>query len=145
MRPAALALGLLALVATGPASAQSLNLDALGARFCALTSSGDLAGLRPLLSPSLTELIISTFAARNEPAPAMLFQSYSNRVPDCAARTRNAAIIEIRRSGEGGSSPAWTEYVVVAPDADGSTRIDDVLFATRRSDTLRARLTALGN
>ena len=29
---------------------------------------------------------------------------------------------------------------MIVPEADGTSRIDDVLFATRRSDTLRARL-----
>jgi hypothetical protein len=29
---------------------------------------------------------------------------------------------------------------VIVPEMDGSSRIDDVLFATRKSDTLRARL-----
>jgi hypothetical protein len=40
----------------------------------------------------------------------------------------------------GGGAPAWTEYLVVVPAPDGTTRVDDVLFATRKSDTLRARL-----
>ena len=48
--------------------------------------------------------------------------------------------IEITRGQPGGAG--WREYLVVSPAADGTTRIDDVLFATRRSDTLRARLAA---
>ena len=40
------------------------------------------------------------------------------------------------RARAGASISSW------CPAADGTTRIDDVLFATRRSDTLRARLTA---
>ena len=70
----------------------------------------------------------------------MLFQTYTNVVPVCEARTRNAALVEIRRSKPGGAAPSWTEYLVIVPEADGTSRIDDVLFATRRSDTLRARL-----
>ena len=38
------------------------------------------------------------------------------------------------------AAPAWTEYLVIVPEADGTSRVDDVLFASRRSDTLRARL-----
>jgi hypothetical protein len=72
--------------------------------------------------------------------PQVLFQSYTNVVPVCEARTRNAAIVEIRRSKAGGAHPSWTEYLVIVPEADGTSRVDDVLFATRRSDTLRARL-----
>ena len=74
-----------------------------------------------------------------------MFQSYTNAVPVCKANTRNAALIEIQRSGPRGAPPSWTEYLVVVPEADGTTRIDDVLFATRRSDTLRARLRAIAN
>jgi hypothetical protein len=62
-----------------------------------------------------------------------------------SAHTRNAALVEIRRSGRNGAAPSWTEYLVVAPEPDGTTRIDDVLFATRRSDTLRARLRAIAD
>ena len=74
------------------------------------------------------------------PPARVLFQTYTNEVPVCQAVTRNAAIVEIRRGAPGG--PGWSEYLVVVPAADGTTRIDDVLFATRRSDTLRARLAA---
>jgi hypothetical protein len=70
----------------------------------------------------------------------VLFQSYVNEVPNCTASTRNAALVEIRRSNAGGGAPSWTEYLVIVPERDGSSRVDDVLFATRRSDTLRARL-----
>ena len=70
--------------------------------------------------------------------PRVLFQSYSNEVPVCEAQTRNAALVEITRSEPGG--PSWTEYLVIVPERDGTSRIDDVLFATRKSDTLRARL-----
>lgn len=58
--------------------------------------------------------------------------------PGLPRQTRNAALIEITRSGPKGAAPSWTEYLVVTPEADGGSRIDDVLFATRRSDTLRA-------
>ena len=102
-----------------------------------------MAGLRAILSAELTGDIAA--ASRNAGAlPArVLFQSYTNEVPVCEARTLNAALIEVRRSGPRGGAPAWREWLVVVPEPDGSTRIDDVLFATRRSDTLRARLKAL--
>ena len=99
-----------------------------------------MAGLRPLLSDDLARTIE---AAAGNPAllpPQVLFQSYTNVVPVCEAHTRNAAIVEIRRSKPGGAPPAWTEYLVIVPEPDGTSRIDDVLFATRRSDTLRTRL-----
>jgi hypothetical protein len=134
---AALALG------PGAAAAQSFNWDDLGAAFCERSSAGDLAGLRPLITDSLAQEIAFAFGRAGSPAPATLFQSYVNPAPVCTARTRNAAIIEIRRSGPGGAAPAWTEYLVVVPEPDGATRVDDVLFATRRSDTLRARLAAV--
>ena len=71
----------------------------------------------------------------------MLFQSYTNEVPECSGR----APATPRWSRSTAASPAapppsWTEYLVIVPEADGASRIDDVLFATRRSDTLRARL-----
>lgn len=131
---------LAALGLSGPGAAQPFDWDTLGAEFCARSVSGDLAALRPLITASLAQGIDSARARAPGPLPSTLFQSYANAVPLCAARTRNAAIVEIRRSGPGGAAPAWTEYLVVVPEADGATRIDDVLYATRRSDTLRARL-----
>lgn len=137
------ALGALWLVAA-PATAQPFDWDRLGAAFCALTTAGDIAAARPLISASLAREIEVAFGRAGRQPPPSLFQTYGNMVPECTARTRNAAIIEIRRSGPNGAAPAWTEYAVVVPEADGTSRIDDVLFATRRSDTLRARLGALG-
>ncbi len=137
---AAAAFALAALATASPAAAaQKFNWDALGAEFCRLSVAGDLAGLRPLLSAELNRAID---AAGNPPAmpPNVLFQSYTNEVPECTAHTRNVALVQIDRSKQGGAPPSWTEYLVIAPEADGSSRIDDVLFATRRSDTLRARL-----
>ncbi len=139
------ALACAAALAAAPAAAMDFNWDALGAEFCARSTAGDLAGLAPILSESLKQEIGFVFGRLGEAPPPTLFQSYVNRVPVCVASTRNAALIEIRRSNTGGGPPSWTEYVVVVPEADGSTRIDDVLFATRRSDTLRSRLQALGN
>ncbi len=143
MRRAWLLAAVVALGGAAPAGAQAFDWDAIGAEFCARSTAGDIEGLRGLISPALMQEVEAVFARIGQPLPPTLFQSYSNRVPVCTARTRNAAIIEIRRSGEGGSPPSWTEYVVVVPEPDGTTRIDDVLFATRRSDTLRARLQAL--
>jgi hypothetical protein len=136
-----LALAALAVLAATPAgSASRYDWDDLGAEFCRLTLAGDLPGLRPLLTDSLANAIQAA-AANPELMPArVLFQSYTNEVSECAASTRNAALVEIRRSKPGGAPPSWTEYLVIVPEADGTSRIDDVLFATRRSDTLRARL-----
>ena len=133
---------LAALAAAAAAAAPRYDYDALGAEFCRLSVAGDLAGLRPLFTAELNRAID---AAATNPAtlpPQVLFQTYTNVVPVCSATTRNAALVEIDRSKPGGAPPSWTEYLVIVPEADGSSRIDDVLFATRRSDTLRARLAA---
>lgn len=157
MRPRfrALAAALAAIVLAGPAGIvlvgsagaddhrSKYNWDALGAEFCRLSVVGDMAGLRDLLTASLVQQIAAAAATNPAlPGPKVLFQSYSNQVPVCDAHTRNAAIIAITRSNPGGAAPAWTEYLEVVPEADGTTRIDNVLFATRRSDTLRSRLDA---
>lgn len=126
----------------GPAPAASFNWDDLGAEFCALSVAGSLAGIRPLITDGLAQEIAFAFARAGEAPPPTLFQTYADPVPVCKAKTRNAALIEITRAGARGA-PAWTEYLVVGPEADGAIRIDDVLFATRRSDTLRSRLRAL--
>ena len=74
----------------------------------------------------------------------MLFQSYTNVVPDCEARTRNAAIVEIHRSKRRRRRAGLDASTSSScPQLDGTSRIDDVLFATRRSDTLRGRLATL--
>jgi hypothetical protein len=114
--------------------------DALGTEFCRLTLLGDMDNLSPLLSPSLRELIQAASANPELPPARTLFQTFGNEVPECRARTSNAALVEITRSNARGRAPAWTDILVVAPEPDGTTRIDDVLFATRKSDTLRARL-----
>ena len=134
---------LLALTLASNAAAQPFDWDELGEAFCARSVAGDLAGLQPLLSPSLVEEIAFAFGRAQAAPPPTLFQSYANPAAVCTAKTRNVALIEITRSGPGGAAPSWTEYLVVGPEADGTTRIDDVLFATRRSDTLRARLKAI--
>jgi hypothetical protein len=136
-----LALAALAVLAATPAgSASRYDWDDLGAECCRLTLAGDLPGLRPLLTDSLAGAIQAA-AANPELMPArVLFQSYTNPVTECRAATVSAAIVEIRRSNPGRAAPEWAEYLVIVPMADGTSRIDDVLFATRRSDTLRARL-----
>jgi hypothetical protein len=134
---------LLAALVLGAGSAPAAgryNWDALGAEFCRLTVAGDMAGLRPLITDSLARAIEEAAANPEMLPPRVLFQTYTNEVPVCEARTRNVALVEVRRSKPGGAPPAWTEYLVIVPEADGSSRVDDVLFATRRSDTLRARL-----
>lgn len=139
-----IAAGAVALLASA-ASAEGrtkFDWDALGAEFCRLSLAGDMEAMTPLLTPSLVESIRAAAANPALPGARVLFQSYVNEVPVCEARTRNAAIIAITRSMPGGGAPSWTEYVEVVPLADGTTRIDNVLFATRRSDTLRARLDA---
>ncbi len=143
LRSLAGALAALALTASASVAAQSFNWDALGKEFCARSTAGDLAGIGQLISPGLARELVYAYGRAGAPIPPTVFQSYVNVVPVCTASTRNAALIEIRRSGPRGAPPAWTEYLVVTPEADGTTRIDDVLFATRRSDTLRARLRAI--
>lgn len=144
MRLAPLGAAALALTLALPAAAASrgkYDYDALGAEFCRLTLAGDMAGLCLLISDDLARAIEAAAARSQLLPPQVLFQSYTSVVPDCEARTRNAAIVEIRRSRPGG--PAWSEYLVIVPQIDGTSRVDDVLFATRRSDTLRNRLSAL--
>ena len=127
----------LAAAPAGAASRQKYNWDDLGTEFCRLTLLGDLPGLRPLLSDQLAADIQAAAGNPAFPPARILFQTYTNQVPLCQAVTRNAAIVEIRRGQPGGTG--WSEYLVVVPAADGTTRIDDVQFATRRSDTMRAR------
>jgi len=134
------AAALAALIAAPAPAASKFNWDALGAEFCRLTVAGDLAGLRPLLTDSLAAEIQAAAANPELMPPNVLFQTYTNAVPLCEARTRNVALVEIHRSHPGKAGPAWSEYLVIVPEADGTSRVDDVLFATRRSDTLRARL-----
>lgn len=134
-------------VSGSPALAQKqrFNWDAIGVAYCQFALAGDLRGVRALLTPSLARAIENTLARTDQRvSPTLLLQSYSNPAPSCTTRTRNVALVEITRSGLGGAAPAWTEYLVIVPQPDGSNRIDDVLFATRRSDTLRARLNRLG-
>ena len=126
-------------LAASPAAAQKADWDALGAEFCRLTLAGDLGAMAPILSRQLQADIAAARGNPDLPPPRTLFQSYSNEFPVCQADTHNTALIEIRRSAASGT-PSWTEYAVVVPEPDGTSRIDDVLFATRKSDTLRARL-----
>ncbi len=115
--------------------------DALGQEFCRLTLAGDTSAMAPVLSESLVALIRQASTNPNMPSGRTLFQTYHTEVSECTARTISSAIVEIKRQNFGAvGNPAWTEYLVVVPQTDGTTRIDDVLFATRRSDTLRARL-----
>jgi len=147
-RGTGLCLTLFAILApTGESDAQSrrFNWDQLGAAFCQATLAGDYAQLRPLLTDSLAGEVEAQAGNPRLQPPRTLFQSYTNEVPVCTARTRNAAILEITRSNPGGAAPIWREYAVIVPEVDGTSRIDDVLFATRRSDTLRARLDVLSN
>lgn len=138
----AVALGLLALPLDGQAgnSRYGYNWDEIGAEFCRVSLAGDMDGLQPLLTRSLRDLLRAASANPELPSARTLFQSFVNEVPECQVDTRNAALIDIARSNGGGAGPAWTDILVVAPEPDGTTRIDDVLFATRKSDTLRARL-----
>jgi hypothetical protein len=131
------------LAAPAPAAGR-YDWDALGAEFCRVTLTGDLQGMRPILTGALYNGVAAVAAGAEALAVRALFQSYSNPVPVCEAETLNAAIIEVRRSDPGRGALAWREWLVVVPEADGTTRIDDVLFATRRSDTLRARLGIMG-
>lgn len=143
-------LAIAAALLLGGASAEAqggrarFDWDGLGLEFCRLTLTNDLRGMGTILSVELLSLIQRAAAASGTDAvaPRRLFQTYSDPVPLCTVRTRSAAIVEVQRSATGGT-PAWSDYLVIVPEADGTTRIDDVLFSTRRSDTLRARLTQL--
>lgn len=137
---AAVISGLLCQPAFAGKSKYGYNWDEIGIEFCRLTLADDMAGMAGLLSASLRELLGAATANPELPPARTLFQTFANEVPECRAATRNAALVDITRSNLRGKSPAWTDMLVVAPDPDGSTRIDDVLFATRKSDTLRARL-----
>jgi len=142
IRAAIMALALSGLVSNAAAAQSKFNWDDLGAEFCRLTQADDMAGLLDLVTPELSSEIRRA-ASKTQIQPARtLFQSYTNEVPVCQASTRNAAIVEIVRGVPGGA-PSWREYLVITPVADGTMRVDDVLFATRRSDTLRARLAQL--
>ena len=146
MRPVCAMAMAAALLAPLDAEGQTkrFNWDAIGTEFCRRALVGDVEGLRPLITPSLAQAIDTAVARSPAPvSPTYLLQTYANPAPQCAARTRNVALIEIERSGIGGTAPIWTEYLVIVPLPDGTSRIDDMLFATRRSDTLRARLTRL--
>lgn len=129
------------LAAASPAAAASaFDYDALGAEFCRLTQAGDIAGLRPLLSRQLGAALNQASANASLPPAVVLFQTYATPVAGCTARTVNSALVQITRSQPDGTG--WMDYIVVVPEPDGQTRIDDVLFATRKSDTLIARLRA---
>lgn len=136
------AIGAGLLLAVPAEAASKFNWDALGAEFCRLSTAGDLTDMRPILTESLARDIEAAAGTGRLPPARVLFQSYTNEVPLCIATTKSAALVEIRRSREGGAAPAWIEYLVIVPEMDGGSRIDDVLFATRRSDTLRGRLAA---
>lgn len=138
-------LALLAALVAAPASAASrYDWDAIGLEFCKATLSGDMAAIRPLLTDALARDIAAAAAAHDPrmPPARVLFQTYTTEVPVCEVETRNAALVEVRRSDPAREGMAWTDYLVIVPEMDGGTRIDDVLFATRKSDTLRARLAA---
>jgi hypothetical protein len=126
------------LTGAGGAAAQRFNWDAIGAAYCQHAVREEIAAMAPILTPSL-RLLIEAAERRGSVPPRMLLQSYDAQAVECRARTRNAAIIEVDRAVAGGAA-SWTDYLVVVPEADGSTRIDDILFSTRRSDTLRSRL-----
>ena len=100
----------------------------------------DMAAVRPLITDSLAAAIEAAAINPGLLPPRVLFQTYTNEVPSCQAKTVNVALVAIHRSDPGRVAPDWTEYLVIVPEADGTSRVDDVLFATRRSDTLRARL-----
>jgi hypothetical protein len=142
IRAAIMALALSGVTPSAQAESK-FNWDDLGAEFCRLTLANDMSGLLDLVTPELSSEIRRA-ASKTQIQPARtLFQSYSNEVPVCQASTRSAALVEIVRGVSGGAGPVWREYLVITPVADGTMRVDDVLFATRRSDTLRARLGAL--
>ena len=136
-----LVLAALIAAAASPSAAQRFNWDHIGQDFCRYSAANDLPSLNRIITPSLAAKVQAAYSrGQGELPPRIFFQDYDAEV-DCEASTRNAALVEIRRRG-GGGSPAWSDYLVVVPERDGTTRIDDILFATRRSDTLRTRLDA---
>ena len=144
-RAAAVAAAIAVLSALPAAAASRYDWDAIGIEFCKATLAGDMAAIRPLLTEQLARDVAAA-AAKGDPRmppPRVLFQTYTTDAPVCEVATRNAALVEIRRSDPARKGMAWTDYLVIVPEMDGGTRIDDVLFATRKSDTLRARLMAL--
>jgi hypothetical protein len=130
--------GALSLAAAQPAAAQRFDWSEIGAAFCRHAIAGDMAAMGPILTAPLRELM-QTAARRGTTSPRFFVQSYDAAAPGCTVRTRNAAIVEIERTVAGGGQ-SWIDYLVMVPEADGGTRIDDILFSTRRSDTLRTRL-----
>jgi hypothetical protein len=135
---------LLAALAGTPAVAAKYDWDAIGVEFCKATLRADMGAIRPLLSGALLHDVTVAAAAANPgmPPPGLLFQTYVTPVPVCEVTTRNAALVEVKRSDPTRPGIVWSDYLVIVPEMDGSSRIDDVLFATRKSDTLRARLRA---
>ena len=82
------------------------NWDAIGVAFCQATLAGDMAAIRPLITDSLAQNIQAAAAAGNPAMPPsrVLFQTYINVVPGCEVQTRNAALVEMRRSKPGGGA-----------------------------------------
>jgi hypothetical protein len=130
------------LVATAGCAAERplFDWDEIGSAFCRSAVAEDVAGLGPILTPSLRSLIEQAHA-RGPVPPRLLLQGYDIAAPGCTARTRNAAIVDIAR--EGAEGERWRDQLVMVPERDGSTRIDDILYGTRPSDTLRERLRLL--
>jgi hypothetical protein len=138
MRPSLLMIALAAVLAGPGAAAERFNWNALGTEFCKLTLTGDMTGMPVILTPSLTALLRAAAANPAMPPARTLFQAYVNPVTECRVQTRSAALVDVTRSNAGGAEPSWTDYLVVVPERDGTTRIDDIIFTTR--DTLRGRL-----
>ena len=107
------------LAAASPAGAAQFNWDALGNEFCRLSTAGDVAGLKAIFSRELNQALDAAMANPALMPPTVLFQSYTNIVPQCQAKTRNAALVEIDRGNPPRGVPSWTEYLVVAPETDG--------------------------
>lgn len=140
MRQVAAAAALVAATAGCAAERPLYNWDEIGAEFCRHVVAEDIAGLGPLLTPSLRSLIARA-SARGPVPPRLLLQGYDLPASGCTARTRNAAIVDIAREAPGRAT--WQDQLVMVPERDGSTRIDDILFGTRSTDTLRERLRLL--
>ena len=127
-------------------AASRYNWDAIGVEFCKATLTGDITAVAPLLTNSLAPR-----HRRRDGGRQFRDASGARVVPDLHDRgaglrgadpQRGARRDPAQRSGARRTS-AWSEYLVIVPEMDGGSRIDDVLFATRKSDTLRARLAAV--
>lgn len=124
----------LAPIAAAPSFASSLSTAQVGSIFCAARLSGDMAAIKPILSPELAELLSRT------PAEQVRWQGKPDRPATCqtvgAAGTAEAPESVLFYGGEAGK-PGFSDRLVLR-FVDGELRLDDVRFAD--DSTLRQSL-----